>query len=182
MGDIREPQHVLPVAGSISTPDFAVDIFEDLTDEIGNVIMKSDRIPFVHTTYYNEEMGDGLVRQWYAFDKLVVPDVLVRLKNKTNKIEKRYCSENGGRNVNIDPGLLSLSNLILASTKGYAHRIYLDKGIYAEVTLIYRDNKFNPLRWTYPDYREGTALDFFTRARAVLKEKLIEHESGVLKE
>ena len=84
--------------------------------------------------------------------------------------------------MNIDPGFLSLSNLILASTKAYAHRIYLDKGIYAEVTLIYKDDQFNPLQWTYPDYREKTALDFFTKARVVLRERLIKHEGGVLKE
>jgi hypothetical protein len=127
-------------------------------------------------------MGDGLVRQWCAFDKLIMPDMLVNLKNKTNDIERNHLNEKGGRNVNIDPGLLSLSNLVLASTKDYSHRIYLDKGIYAEVTLIYKDHRFNPLRWTYPDYQEQTALDFFTKARDILREKLGELETGLSKE
>lgn len=182
MGDIREPQRVLPVAGFLFTPGFEADIFKELSSEIGDVIIRSDRIPFAHTTYYNDEMGTGLVRQWCAFAKLVVPDILVRLKNRTNEIEKQYLSEKGGRKVNIDPGLLSLSNFILASTKNYSHRVYLDGGIYAEVTLIYKGNRFNPLEWTYPDYREKAALEFFTEARDALREKLGGGESSVSKE
>ena len=119
-------------------------------------------------------MGDNLNRQWVAFNDLILPDTLVELKHKTNETEKKYLNKNGGRMVNIDPGAISLSNLILASTKNYSHRIYLGKGIYAEVTLIYKQKHFMPLDWTYPDYREETALLFFTEAREVLKQKLVE--------
>ena len=182
MGNIREPQRVLAIAGFIFAPNFVADIFKELTSEIGDVVMKSDRIPFTHTTYYNQEMGNGLTRQWCAFGELVLPDVLVGLKKKTNEIEKQYLNEKGGRNVNIDPGLLSLSSLILASTKNYSHRVYLSGGIYAEVTLIFKGHRFNPLEWTYPDYREKVALDFFTGARDVLREKLVRRESSGSKE
>src|SRR4030042_760131 len=49
--------------------------------------------------------------------------------------------------------LIGLAKVVLASTKDYKHRIYLDKGIYAEITLFYQDKTFNPWEWTYPDYR-----------------------------
>ncbi len=182
MGDIKAPQRVLPVAGFLFAPGLAVDVFKELSSDIGAVVLKSDRIPFAHTAYYNEEMGAGLTRQWCAFAKLVEPDVLVKLKHRTNEIEQQCLDKNGGRKVNIDPGLLSLSSLVLASTKNYAHRIYLDQGIYAEVTLLFKDHQFNPLEWTYPDYREKTALDFFARARDVLKKKLVEHGARLLEE
>jgi hypothetical protein len=48
----------------------------------------------------------------------------------------------------------------------------LGQGIYAEITLIYRKHKFHPLEWTYPDYQEDSALDFFLRARVFLQEQL----------
>lgn len=172
MADIKQPQPVLPVIGLIFAPDLRADFLTGLRAEIGSVILKSPEIPFTHTSYYNKEMGGNLTRQWCAFDKTVLPDVLVGLKHNTNVIEKKYLNTEGGRIVNIDPGLLSLSSLVLASTKNYAHRIYLGQGIYAEVTLIYKENRFNPLDWTYPDYREASALAFFDQARTLLKEKL----------
>ena len=65
-------------------------------------------------------------------------------------------SADGKRNVNIDPGYLTLANVILATTKGYSHRIYLGKGIYGEVTLLYKekDKTFVPNIFTYSDYQE----------------------------
>ena len=174
MAEIRTAQQTLPFAGLIFAPAFEVDIAAELEEIFGPVVLKSPCIPFKHTEYYNDEMGDNLNRQWVAFNDLILPDTLVELKHKTNETEKKYLNKNGGRMVNIDPGAISLSNLILASTKNYSHRIYLGKGIYAEVTLIYKQEHFMPLDWTYPDYREETALLFFTEAREVLKQKLVE--------
>ncbi|MGD8978853.1 MAG: DUF4416 family protein [candidate division WOR-3 bacterium] len=178
MGDVKKPQPVMPVIGLIFVPDLPVDIFRDLREDFGNAVLKSDTLKFNHTTYYNDEMGSDLVRQWCAFDRLVSPDILARLKIMTNAIEMKYRNEKGGRRVNIDPGLLSLSSLILASTKNYAHRIYLGQGVYAEITLIYKNHKFNALDWTYPDYQEDSALEFFQRARAILQEQLTASDSA----
>ena len=36
-----------------------------------------------------------------------------------------FLNNRGGRQMNIDPGIVSLSNITLASTKNYSHRIYL---------------------------------------------------------
>ena len=180
MAEIKEPQKVLSIAGLICAHGFTADMCPELSREFGSVILKSDIMRFSHTTYYNKEMGSDLTRQWYVFGNLVLPDELVRLKYRANAIEKKYVSEDGGRKVNIDPGLVSLSNLILASTKNYSHRVYLGQGIYAQITLIYRDGRFNPLEWTYPDYRENMALAFFTRARAILKDRYVEGKDVVL--
>jgi hypothetical protein len=58
----------------------------------------------------------------------------------------------GRRRVDVDPGYLTRTKLVLATTKDYAHRVYLGRGIYAEVTLSYRQGAFHPWPWTYPDY------------------------------
>ena len=173
MAKIKTVQKVLPFAGLIFVKDFSVDeVFEKFVDELGGVLLKSEIIPFTHTTYYNKEMGSKLLRQWVIFEKLINPDFLPQLKIKSNEVEKKFLNKSGNRQINIDPGLISMSNLILASAKNYSHRIYLGDGIYGEVTLIYKGHRFNPLEWTYPDYREKIALDFFTKAREILKERL----------
>jgi len=178
MAEIRRPQKTLPIAGLIYASSFKVDICAELEKIFGKVVIKSSLLPFMHTEYYNDEMGSDLSRQWIAFGDLILPDVLVDLKHKTNEMEKKYLNQKGGRLVNIDPGVLSLSNLILASTKNYSHRIYLGRGIYGEVTLIYRQKQYMPLDWTYPDYREDTALGFFARAREALKQKLEDYQNN----
>jgi hypothetical protein len=161
----KPPQKVLAMTGLIFVHNIRVDdVLNALKKDFGEVLLKSEVLPFIHTTYYNKEMGDDLLRQWCAFDNLVVPDVLADMKHRTN--------ENGGRKVNIDPGFITLSNLILASTKDFSHRIYIGKGIYAEVTFIYKNKAFVPLEWTYPDHQEPKALEFFQKAREILKNRL----------
>jgi hypothetical protein len=173
MGVIKEPQPVVPIIGLIYTRDFNIEeLHKHLAGHIGVASLKSEPLPFTHTIYYNNEMGPDLTRQWMAFDALIKPDELPALKLWTNELEEKTLNDREGRMVNIDPGIITLSSLILASTKNYSHRIYLSDGIYAEVTLIYKDNHFNYLEWTYPDYREKKALDFFGGVREMLKEKI----------
>ena len=161
------------ITGIIYNRDFLVnELITIMEEKLGGVVQRSESILFIHTQYYNKEMGDNLLRQWFAFDKLVEPDMLADLKHFSNEIEKKYLGENSGRTVNIDPGFITMNNLILASTKNYSHRIYIGKGIYAEVTLIFKNHRFLPLEWTYPDYKETAALEFFQNARDILKERL----------
>ncbi|MEK6733229.1 MAG: DUF4416 family protein, partial [Candidatus Omnitrophota bacterium] len=70
-----------------------------------------------------------------------------------------------GRRINIDPGYISDSKLVLATTKDYFHRIYLTSGIYAEVTLRWRRGGFEPFEWTYPDYQSKEYIDIFNTIR-----------------
>jgi hypothetical protein len=173
MAEIRKPQRVLAFVGLIYVTHANVEaVFENLLPVVGNVLLRSRTLRFTHTSYYKREMGDNLARQWCVFDALVDPYLLIDLKHRTNELEQKTRNEHGGRQINIDPGLLSMSNIVLASTKNYAHRIYCGKGIYAEVTLLYQAKTFKALDWTYPDYREQIAIDFFCHARELLKEKI----------
>lgn len=122
-----------------------------LVDKFGSVDYISSILPFDYTNYYEREMGSSLLRRFIAFDRLIKPDTLPDIKLTTNTIEESF-SEEGKRNVNIDPGYVSQSHLILATGKAFTHRPYLRDGIYADLTLIYRHNAFEPLQWTYPDY------------------------------
>ncbi len=75
----------------------------------------------------------------------------------------------GKRRVNIDPGYVTNSNLVLASTRERRHRIYLGREIYAEVALVFGKQECMGLPWTYPDYRTKLALDFFLGVRNSLQ-------------
>lgn len=136
-----------------------------LVKEFGPIEYKSPVIDFDFTDYYEVEMGKNLLRLWLSFANLVTPDKLLEIKLKTQEIEKKFLDTNGRRKVNLDPGVLTLCSLCLATAKNYYHRIYLGKGIYAEVTLVYRQGNFVTLDWTYPDYRTSTALNFFKQVR-----------------
>ena len=78
--------------------------------------------------------------------------------------------------MNLDPGLLELGKLILATTKDQAHRIYLRDGIFAEVTLRYHAGAWQPWPWTYADYREPALAEFLQEAREVYRMRL--HNAG----
>ncbi|MHC4074906.1 MAG: DUF4416 family protein, partial [Planctomycetota bacterium] len=76
------------------------------------------------------------------------------------------------RPINFDPGIIEPSKLILATTKNYSHRIYIGKKMYAEVTLIFDKGAWQPLPYTYPDYRQQCYFDFFEKVRKRLVEQL----------
>lgn len=153
--------------------DAFLQALEAVEDKFGRVEFESERFPFSHSSYYEKEMGPDLTRCFVSFEDLIPPDKLADSKQSAIKLEGRYLDERGGRLVNIDPGLVSLGNLVLASTKEFAHRIYLADGIFGEVSMIFEDKKFIPLAWTYPDYRREETLRFLRRVRDRLKEQII---------
>lgn len=138
-----------------------------LLKKLGPVDLESEPLSFDHTSYYNDEMGAGLKRRFLSFRRLKNPKDLHRLKIFTDRLEKKF-SASGRRAINIDPGYLSLSKLVLFSTKDYAHRIYLANGIYSEVTLFFKESSFQSWGWTYPDYKTKEYIDFFNHTRQIL--------------
>jgi hypothetical protein len=122
-----------------------------LVELYGPMDFVSAVIPFDHTDYYYAEMGTPLWRRFASFVPLIGQGDLVRIKEETNEIEGRM-SDGERRSVNIDPGYLVAERLVLATGKNCAHRIYLDRGIYADLTLVFQQKAYRPLPWTYPDY------------------------------
>lgn len=137
------------VLSVIGLPD---DLRSRLESLFGPISVITDPFPFDFTGYYVPEMGEGIERFFISFSNLVSPDSLASIKTATNSIEEEY-SDNGNRKINLDPGLLSLENAILATTKNRSHRIAIGKNLYAEVTLIYYKHQWQALPWTYADYR-----------------------------
>jgi hypothetical protein len=80
-------------------------------------------------------------------------------------------SGEGRRNVNLDPGYLTPAKVILASAKDNIQRIYMNNGIYEEITLFYKDGTFNAFEWTFPDYRQSY-IPFFNALRKKYSEQI----------
>jgi hypothetical protein len=145
----------------------------ELMESFGSIDMISPLFPFDFTTYYEKEMGCALLRRIFVFKSLIEQDDLADIKLKTNAIETKF-STDGMRQVNIDPGYLLMERLVLATGKNFAHRIYIGKCIYADLTLIYQKNGYQPLPWTYPDYAHDTIRNFLVLVRNKYMEDLKE--------
>ena len=142
-----------------------------LERKFGQSDFESQTLPFNHTRYYEKEFGHNLVRKFLSFGKLIQPEKLAQIKIITNKIEKGLTHQ-GMRLINIDPGILNLSKIILATTKDYKHRVYLAKGIYAEVTLYYQNKSFQSWEWTYPDYKTPEYIQIFNSIRNIYSHQI----------
>ena len=99
-----------------------------------------------------------------SFKGLIHPEELPSLKHKTNRIETEWMKQ-GKRQINIDPGYITGAKLVLASTKDFAHRIFIGNGIYGDNHLRFIHGRFVDHPWTYPDYKTELVLRFFTEVR-----------------
>ena len=150
-------------------------VMEQLSSLFGKSDHRSSDYIFSFTDYYNAQMKTPLKKFFVSFEKLCRAEELSQWKGKTNELEEKFSireKENILRLVNIDPGYLTSSQLVLATTKSFSHRIYLRNGIYAEVTLNYKKGGFIPNPWTYPDYRTEETLRFFNEVRSTYMEQI----------
>jgi hypothetical protein len=118
------------------------------------------------TDYYVPEMGGPLYRRLLSFENLAGPGLLVDMKLACNGIETLLCIDNK-RTVNCDAGYLDHNKVVLASAKEAGQKIYLDKGIYADLAGRYRDGKYRPFEWSFPDFKDGRYDDELLAIRAI---------------
>jgi hypothetical protein len=160
------------ICGVLHTPKCNLDNLDNiLISKFGPIESKSPAFNFNFTDYYASEMGNNLTKQFYSFENLIMPDTLPDIKHATIAIESSFVS-NSKRTVNLDPGYLEESKLVLASTKNFSHRIYLRDNIWAEVTMRFATGKFLLHDWTYPDYSQDLAIEYFSMVREVYKKQL----------
>lgn len=176
MGIIKKPGIVRPFCAILFSDEKKLNLSLSLLENLFGICdIKSEILPFNFTDYYSYEMGENLRKIFVSFEKPVVPEDYAQWKIYTNEIEKKLSlnEEKPSRTVNIDPGYVDLSKVVLLTTKDFSHRIYVGKGIYAEVTLIWRSGRFNILPWTYPDYKTDLAQKFFTNVRIKVRALLL---------
>ena len=145
MWTINEPKPVKLIVGILAADkDCLGPIIKTIEAQFGPIDFTSQIWPFEATDYYKDETGDNIVRQFVSCERLIDPGALSQIKHGTNKIEQQLAERlNSGvpRPVNLDPGYIEPSKLVLATTKNYSHRIYIGDKMYAEVTLIFGKGK-----------------------------------------
>ena len=166
---MAEVRKTVPVKLIVSILGGQVALFESaeraLTFQYGPIDYRSDILPFGQTDYYRAEFGEDLSRVFVSFTRLIDPGDLPDIKRSTNALERCW-SQESRRRMNLDPGYITLAKLVLATTKDRAHRVYLNRGIYGEATLAYRDGGFVPWPWTYPDYASAPYCEIMGTIRA----------------
>ena len=159
-----KPQPIKIFCGLIGGQEAIGQAVDSLAVHFGEIDCRSPAFPFGFTDYYRGEMGDDLLRTWIAFRTLRERAYLPLAKH-LSVLTECDLAKGDRRTVNIDPGYVDDAQVVLATTKNFAHRIYIGMGYYAEVTLVYVNKDFRPVDWTYPDYKSEEGLAFFRQAR-----------------
>jgi hypothetical protein len=168
MGLIKVPRPVKLFAGVLcSDASLLPGVEERLAALAGPIDLRSETFPFDATGYYDDEMGRPLFRVFLSFAELIPAEKISPLKIRANQLEAEMAAAQSAvkRPVNVDPGYLEESKIVLASTKNFSHRILIANGIYAEVTMQYVGKEWRMLPWTFPDFRSGRYNAFFTAVR-----------------
>lgn len=174
------PPPGLPVLSILSSEHdaFWPALLDDLAPRFGQPDYDSGLLPFDFTHYYDDELGTPITRRFLAFEELAESGSLVESKLFTNEIERHHQRADGRRLFNLDPGLLWPEKLVLASGKNFSHRIHISKGIYADLTLVYQNNGWLDLPWTFPDYASATLKEHLTAMRSLCLRALKHHRGS----
>ena len=179
MGHILPVQLVKLIVGMLSKEEL---LFEPAEAQMrmmwGEIDERSEIISFTATNYYEQEMGGPLLRKFVSFDELIEPGRLAAIKHQSNALEDKLGASRQGKScgvarpINLDPGYIDPSKLVLVTTKNYSHRIYIGDSMYAEATLHYHKGSWQGWPFTYPDYAGGDYDNFLNHTRRRLMEQL----------
>jgi hypothetical protein len=175
MGSIRAFNPVKLFAGAlVSHTRLIPEVETRLTAAYGPIDHRSEVLPFDFTNYYAHEMGDIIDRVFFSFERLIEADRLSEIKRQTNGMENEMAPlhQSVKRPVNLDPGYIEQAKVVLASTKNFYHRIYAGGGVFAEVTMHFKNNTYQFFPWTYPDYQSRDYQEFFLKMRQIYRTQL----------
>ena len=135
---MAHPEEPLPVKYFVAVLFLKADQLERARQELagcwGEIDFEGDDHHFDVTDYYTPELGAPLYRRLLAFRQLYTPTLIVDMKLECNLDHNKY---------------------LLASAKEAGQKVYLDKGIYADLSGRYKGGKYQPFEWSFPDFRDG---------------------------
>ncbi len=171
-GGVRRPQNAVLFNAVMYNPDDIGDPLPFLKELFGEIFCKTDVFAFDHTDYYSKEFGAGLVKFFVAHKRKIQPDKIVEMKLKAVELEDKF-KVDGKRRLNVDPGYVAIEKVVAASTKNFTHRIYLGRGIYGDLQLSRRGERYEPHPWTFYDYKRDDVLEFFEKVRKNLMDGVL---------
>ena len=167
----RAAPRVTPIVGLLASNPAWFDAAREALEKLfGPLDLVSPHFQFGPTAYYTPSMGAELKRCFFSFKNFGDPTQLADWKIACNALEeslKTVLAPTGipSRPINIDPGYVTGSKLVLASAKDFAHKIYLRDGIFAEITLAFRAGKWLSHRMTFPDFKSGEYDNYLKKVR-----------------
>lgn len=171
ISDNKTPKVKLVAGILFNKENFLIKSWPLLNKAFGKIDYKSNYFLFNETDYYDSEMGSSLQRCFISFKNLITPDLLADIKIMTNKIELEL-AESGKRRVNIDSGYLDYDKVVLASVKYNGNKIYLNQGIWADLTLHYQKGVYSPYPWSFSDFKKGSYNQVFLEIREIYKKQM----------
>ena len=107
VGQIKPASPVKLVVGVItSDTNLLKAVYLKLEDRFSEIDFASQLIPFDYTTYYEQEMGRKLQRQFISFNRLASPGELAAAKYFSNSVERDFAENQTARRlVNLDPDI-----------------------------------------------------------------------------
>ena len=180
MSTLKQPFPAQPFFSMLSSKwsDIWPELCMDLEENFGPFDFLSELFYFQESRYYDRELGVPIYRRIFTSEKLLDPSELANLKILADRLENKYVLPSGDRSFNLDPGLLFLERLILATGKNAPHRIYLHSGVWADLTLMYKKGDWEILPWTYPDYAAKYLQDMLSGIRENYRKKLKENRKN----
>lgn len=179
-----KPQQVKPVKLIIgilySDEDLLARAKELLITKFGKLDYISRVFDFTISDYYYKEMGSPIFRTFISHRQHISPNSLAQIKIACNTIEDELAVANQ-RKVNLDPGYMDYDKFVLASAKYNGQKVYLDLGIYADLTLYYEKAQYHPYPWSFPDFKSGIYNDTFLMIRAKFKGQRRKDERAILR-
>ena len=176
MWEVPDPEPVKLIVGILAANEDCLAAGRNkIAENFGQCDLVSEAWPFTQTTYYKDELGENVLRQFVSIAELIDPGQLASIKHKANHIEEQLAgtlATDLPRPVNLDPGTIEPSKLVLASTKNFSHRIYIGDKMYAELTLSFCKGKWQSFAYTFPDYKEDRYHSFLSKVRQRLVEQL----------
>ncbi len=160
---------ILTFALLYNNEEYRANALELIEKNFGKIAQTSQTSSFNYSRYYEKEIGPNLTRQYFAIAGTFYQGDIAQAKITANQIEDFLADESGRRRVNIDPGYVTIAKLIVPTTKDATYRVYIRDGIYAQPMLYFLGNTFVPWEWTYNDYTQPEAIEFFNRVRARAK-------------
>ena len=149
----------------METPEIFTELLEALVANYGESDLRSP-------THESLVLPGGSERpvqvKLLSFETLIDPGRLARIKPTTDRVERELKprGKRGARPpVTIQPGYVTSAKIVTASRRNAAHRIYLGRGVYGEITMAHLQGAFHPHPWTQPHYRAAEVVEFFRTAR-----------------
>ncbi|HUV12203.1 MAG TPA: DUF4416 family protein [Acidobacteriota bacterium] len=146
-----------------------VEVEKVLTTEFGALTERSATYCFSEfSPYYDVELGSPVWKYLVSLERFLPADQIVEVKHFAEEVESLFSTGEGDgrrRTVNLDPGYLNGWQVVLSTVKNYTHRISMGRGVFCEVTLIYKEGRFQKLPWTFPDYVSPPVLEFLKKTR-----------------